>query len=39
MADEKSAAFKAGFFSIAEIGKERIRRAGAKLLAEASHTD
>lgn len=39
MADEKSAAFKAGFFSIAEIGKERIRRAGAKLLAEESHTD
>lgn len=39
MADEKSAAFKAGFFSIAEIGKGRIRRAGAKLLAEASHTD
>jgi adenine-specific DNA-methyltransferase len=39
MADEKSAAFKAGFSSIAEIGKERIRRAGAKLLAEASHTD
>jgi len=39
MADEKSAAFKAGFLSIAEIAKERIRRAGAKLLAEASHTD
>lgn len=29
--DEKSAAFKAGYATIAEIGKERIRRAGAKI--------
>ena len=32
--DEKSAAFKAGYATIAEIGKERIRRAGAKIRAE-----
>lgn len=32
--DEKSAAFKAGYSTIAEIGKERIRRAGAKIRAE-----
>jgi adenine-specific DNA-methyltransferase len=32
--DEKSEAFKAGFKTIAEIGKERIRRAGKKVLAE-----
>lgn len=32
--DEKSAAFKAGYKTIAEIGKERIRRAGAKIRAE-----
>ena len=32
--DEKSAAFKAGYPTIAEIGKERIRRAGAKIRAE-----
>jgi adenine-specific DNA-methyltransferase len=31
---EKSEAFKAGFRTIAEIGKERIRRAGKKVLAE-----
>ncbi len=30
--DEKSAAHKAGYKSIAEIGKERIRRAGQKIL-------
>lgn len=30
--DEKSAAFKAGYATIAEIGKERIRRAGKKIL-------
>jgi adenine-specific DNA-methyltransferase len=30
--DEKSEAFKAGFKTIAEIGKERIRRAGKKIL-------
>lgn len=32
--DEKSEAFKAGYLTIAEIGKERIRRAGQKILAE-----
>lgn len=32
--DEKSEAYKAGYKSIAEIGKERIRRAGAKIKAE-----
>ena len=32
--DEKSPAFKAGYKTIAEIGKERIRRAGAKIRAE-----
>lgn len=32
--DEKSAAFKAGYASIAEIGKERIRRAGKKIRTE-----
>ncbi len=31
--DEKSEAFKAGFKNICEIGKERIRRAGAKIAA------
>lgn len=31
--DEKSEAFKAGYKNICEIGKERIRRAGKKLLA------
>ena len=30
--DEKSEAFKAGYKNICEIGKERIRRAGAKIL-------
>ena len=30
--DEKSEAYKAGYKSICEIGKERIRRAGAKIL-------
>lgn len=29
--DEKSAAYKAGYKTIAEIGKERIRRAAKKL--------
>ena len=33
--DEKSEAYKAGFRTICEIGKERIRRAGAKILDEA----
>lgn len=32
--DEKSEAFKAGYKTIAEIGKERIRRAGEKIKAE-----
>ena len=32
--DEKSAASKAGYTTIAEIGKERIRRAGSKIRAE-----
>jgi adenine-specific DNA-methyltransferase len=32
--DEKSEAFKAGFKTIAEIGKERIRRAGKKIMEE-----
>ena len=33
--DEKSEAFKAGYKNICEIGKERIRRAGDKIKAEA----
>ncbi|MCL2405323.1 MAG: hypothetical protein FWC92_07230 [Defluviitaleaceae bacterium] len=32
--DEKTDAYKAGFKTICEIGKERIRRAGTKVLAE-----
>ena len=32
--DEKSEAYKAGYRTICEIGKERIRRAGAKILSE-----
>jgi adenine-specific DNA-methyltransferase len=32
--DEKSEAFKAGYKNICEIGKERIRRAGTKILEE-----
>lgn len=35
LCDEKSEAYKAGYKNICEIGKERIRRAGAKILAEA----
>lgn len=34
-ADEKSEPFKAGFKNICEVGKERIRRAGDKIKAEA----
>lgn len=34
--DEKSEAFKSGFANIADISKERIRRAGAKIQAENS---
>ena len=33
--DEKSEAYKAGYKNICEIGKERIRRAGAKIFTEA----
>ena len=32
--DEKSEAYKAGYKNICEIGKERIRRAGAKIKAD-----
>src|SRR5699024_7868018 len=32
--DEKSAAYKAGYKNICEIGKERIRRAGKKIVEE-----
>ena len=35
--DEASEAFKAGYKTIAELGKERIRRAGKRLLAGACH--
>jgi adenine-specific DNA-methyltransferase len=34
LCDEKSEAYKAGFKNISEIGKERIRRAGKKILEE-----
>lgn len=37
--DEKSEAFKAGYKTIAEISKERIRRAGKKILEGESHED
>lgn len=37
--DKKSAAFKAGYKTIAEISKERIRRAGAKILEGECHKD
>ena len=37
--DKKSEAFKAGFSTIAEISKERIRRAGAKILEGECHPD
>lgn len=36
--EEKSAAKRAGFETICEIGKERIRRAGAKIAAEMAQT-
>lgn len=36
--DEKSEAFKAGYKTIAEIGKERIRRAGKKIKEESAAT-
>ena len=37
--DEKSEAYKAGYPNICEIGKERIRRAGKKILAELAEKD
>lgn len=37
--DETSSAFKVGYRNIAEISKERIRRAGAKILAGECHKD
>ena len=37
--DEKSEAFKAGYKTIAEISKERIRRAGRKILEGECHED
>jgi adenine-specific DNA-methyltransferase len=37
--DEKSAAFKAGFKTIPELSKERIRRAGKKILEGECHED
>ena len=37
--NEKSEAFKAGYKSIAEIGKERLRRAGKKIHESNSHND
>jgi adenine-specific DNA-methyltransferase len=39
LCDEKSEAYKAGYKNICEIGKERIRRAGKKVLQEAKHKD
>lgn len=37
--DEKSEAFKAGYKNICEIGKERIRRAGAKIKEQNTNVD
>ena len=39
LCNEKSEAYKAGYKTICEIGKERIRRAGAKILAEAEQAN
>ena len=39
LTDEKSEAYKAGYKNICEIGKERIRRAGAKIKAEHTKVD
>ena len=39
LCDKKSEAYKAGYKNICEIGKERIRRAGAKILAEAEENN
>ena len=35
--DEKSESYKAGYKNICEIGKERIRRAGEKIVEEQAH--
>ena len=37
--DEESKAYKAGFSNICEIGKERIRRAGDKIIEETGNSD
>ena len=37
--ESKSEAYKAGYSNICEIGKERIRRAGEKILSESGKTD
>jgi adenine-specific DNA-methyltransferase len=39
LTDEKSEAYKAGYKNICEIGKERIRRAGEKIVQEKGKTD
>ncbi len=39
LCDVKSEAYKAGYKNICEIGKERIRRAGAKILGEAQEAN
>lgn len=39
LTDEKSEAYKAGYKNICEIGKERIRRAGDKIVEETGETD
>ncbi|WP_075980769.1 site-specific DNA-methyltransferase [Bacillus massilinigeriensis] len=39
LTDEKSEAYKAGYKNICEIGKERIRRAGDKVVADTEKTD
>ena len=39
LTDEKSEAFKAGYKNICEIGKERIRRAGAKIKEQNANVD
>ncbi|WP_320035790.1 site-specific DNA-methyltransferase [Halarcobacter sp.] len=39
LTDEKSEAYKAGYKTICEIGKERIRRAGKKIVEESGKSD
>jgi len=39
LTDEKSEAYKSGYKNICEIGKERIRRAGEKIVKETGKTD